>query len=79
MDLALSEEQTIIIDQVRRFVRDEIVPREDALDPDADELPPEDFEHLSNKVKAMGLFGLDKLGNVDRTVDRLSETLARMN
>ena len=59
MDLALSEEQTIIVDQVRRFVREEIVPLEDKLDPDGDELPPEDFERLSKKVQEMGLYGLD--------------------
>ena len=40
MDLALTEEQRLIVDMVRRFVRDEIVPLEAHLDPDADELPP---------------------------------------
>ena len=38
MDLALSDEQRIIVDMVRRFVREEIVPLEDTLDPDADEV-----------------------------------------
>ena len=41
MDLALSDEQRIIVDMVRRFVREEIVPLEETLDPDADEVPPE--------------------------------------
>jgi alkylation response protein AidB-like acyl-CoA dehydrogenase len=44
---------------VRRFVREEIVPLEDKLDPDASELPEEDRARLVAKVKAMGLYGLD--------------------
>lgn len=59
MDLELSEEQKLIVAQVRRFVREEIVPLEAKLDPDASELPPEDFARLSAKVKAMGFWGLD--------------------
>ncbi|MFT5445178.1 MAG: acyl-CoA dehydrogenase [Gammaproteobacteria bacterium] len=59
MDLALTDEQRIIVDQVRRFVREDILPLEDKLDPDADELAPEDFARLSGKVKEMGLYGLD--------------------
>jgi acyl-CoA dehydrogenase len=59
MDLELSQEQKLIVAQVRRFVREEIVPLEANLDPDASELPPEDFARLSNKVKAMGFWGLD--------------------
>ena len=41
MDLALSDEQRRIVEMVRRFVAQEIVPLEDDLDPDADELPPD--------------------------------------
>jgi acyl-CoA dehydrogenase len=59
MDLALSEEQTIIVDMVRRFVREEILPREIGMDPDADELPPEEHAVLVEKTRAMGLYGLD--------------------
>jgi acyl-CoA dehydrogenase len=59
MDLELSEEQKLIVAQVRRFVREEIVPLEAGLDPDASELPPEEFARLSDKVKAMGFWGLD--------------------
>ena len=59
MDLSLSDEQKLIVDMVRRFVREEIVPLEDKLDPDADELPPEDLARLSAKTKEMGLYGLD--------------------
>ncbi|WP_143301862.1 acyl-CoA dehydrogenase family protein, partial [Candidatus Entotheonella palauensis] len=59
MDLALSEEQKMIVDMVRQFVREEIVPLEDQLDPDADELPQDDYDRLVQKVKDMGLYGLD--------------------
>ena len=59
MDLKLTEEQTLIIDIVRKFVREEIVPLEATLDPDADALEPEDAARLRETTKAMGLFGLD--------------------
>ncbi len=59
MELQLSDEQRLIIDQVRRFVREEVVPLEDDLDPDASELPPAEHERLSETVKSMGLYGLD--------------------
>ncbi|HXZ01232.1 MAG TPA: acyl-CoA dehydrogenase family protein [Stellaceae bacterium] len=59
MDLDLSEEQKLIVAQVRRFVREEIVPLEASLDPDASELPADDFARLADKVKAMGFWGLD--------------------
>jgi len=59
MDLSLTDEQKSIVDQVRRFVREEIAPLEDSLDPDADALPPEDHARLTGKVKQMGLYGLD--------------------
>jgi alkylation response protein AidB-like acyl-CoA dehydrogenase len=54
-----SSEQQMLIDQVRRFVREEIIPLEARLDPDASELPAEDFKRLTDKTKAMGLFGID--------------------
>ena len=44
MDLALTEEQSLIVAKVRRFVREEIVPLEADLDPDASELEPADNE-----------------------------------
>ena len=59
MDLQLSDEQHLIVDQVRRFVRDEVVPLEDGLDPDASELEAGDHARLVDQVKGMGLFGLD--------------------
>jgi len=59
MDLHLSDEQRLIVEQVRRFVREEIVPLEETLDPDASELEPADHERLVEKVKGMGFYGLD--------------------
>ena len=59
MDLELTDEQKMLVESVRRFVREEIVPLEGDLDPDADTLHPEDEDRLVAKVKAMGLYGLD--------------------
>ena len=59
MDLQPTEQQQLIVDQIRRFVREEIVPLEDTLDPDASELPPEEFERLRSMVREMGFYGLD--------------------
>jgi acyl-CoA dehydrogenase len=59
MDLELSDEQKMIVATVRRFVREEILPLEAKLDPDASELPEEDFQRLAAKVKAMGFWGID--------------------
>jgi alkylation response protein AidB-like acyl-CoA dehydrogenase len=59
MDLALTEEQDLIVATVRRFVREEIVPLELNLDTDADEIEPADKTRLVAKTRAMGLYGLD--------------------
>jgi len=59
MNLALSEEQELIVATVRRFVREEIVPLEMHLDPDADELEPADRDRLVARTRAMGLYGMD--------------------
>jgi alkylation response protein AidB-like acyl-CoA dehydrogenase len=59
MELQLSDEQRLIVEQVRRFVAEEIVPLEDSLDPDASELEPADHERLVEIVKGMGFYGLD--------------------
>jgi acyl-CoA dehydrogenase len=59
MDLTLREEQQLLVDTVRRFVRDEILPLEQNLDPDADELEGPDRARLVQKTRAMGLYGLD--------------------
>ncbi len=59
MDFELSDEQSLLVEQVRRFVAEEIVPLENGLDPDASELPVADHARLVEKTKAMGLFGID--------------------
>jgi len=59
MDLQLTDEQRLTVETVRRFVREEIVPLEAELDPDADTLPDSERARLVEKVKTMGLYGLD--------------------
>src|SRR5258707_4521503 len=59
MDCEPSSEQQMLIDQVRRYVREEIIPLEAKLDPDAAELDAADHARLVEKTKAMGLFGID--------------------
>ncbi|MEL6981332.1 MAG: acyl-CoA dehydrogenase family protein [Actinomycetota bacterium] len=59
MDYTLSDEQQLIVDTVRRFVAEEIVPLEADLDPDAGELKPDDQARLVAMTKEMGFYGLD--------------------
>ncbi len=76
MDLNLTEEQTMIVGMVRRFVREEILPLEADLDPDADELAPADRDRLVEKTREMGLYGLGippEYGGPD--VDLVTRTL----
>jgi len=59
LDLELSDEQGLIVDTVRKFVRNEIVPLEADMDPDASDLDEENHERLASQVKQMGFYGLD--------------------
>ncbi len=59
MDLQPSEEQRLIVQTIRQFVHDEIVPLESDLDPDASALEPEDRDRLVAQTKEMGFYGLD--------------------
>ncbi len=59
MDLKLSDEQRILVSTVRRFIREEIIPLEAELDPDAYELPREERDRLRAMVKQMGLYQMD--------------------
>ena len=59
MDFQLNDEQRLVVETVRRFVREEIVPLEADLDPDADALPPEEKARLVAKTKEMGFHGWD--------------------
>ena len=54
----LSEELQLLREQVRRFIREEIVTLEQRIDPDAAEIPDEDFKRLSAKTRAAGLWAL---------------------
>ncbi len=59
MDLEPSDEQRLIVSTVRQFVREQIVPLEADLDPDASELEPADHDRLVGVVRDMGFYGLD--------------------
>jgi len=59
MDFQLDDEQRLLVDVVRRFVREEIIPLEADLDQDADSLPQDHHERLTSMTKEMGLYGLD--------------------
>lgn len=75
----MTEEQRLIIDQVRRFVREEVEPLEAKLDPDASRIEPEDHARLVKKVKELGLYGLGipaEFGGPD--VDIVTQTLIAM-
>ena len=76
MNLEPSDEQALVVDLVRRFVKEEIVPLEADLDPDAAELPLEHHERLVKKVREMGLYGMDipeEYGGPD--IDLVTRTL----
>ncbi|MCY4592845.1 MAG: acyl-CoA dehydrogenase family protein [Alphaproteobacteria bacterium] len=59
MDFALTPEQTMVVDMVRRFVREEILPLEESLDADAEEVAPGVLARLVDRTREMGLYGLD--------------------
>lgn len=76
MKLEMTQEQTLITGMVRKFVREEIVPLELNLDPDADELAPADRDRLVEKTREMGLYGLGipaEYGGPD--IDLMTSTL----
>jgi acyl-CoA dehydrogenase len=54
----LPDELLSIREQIRRFIRDEIIPLEQRLDPDAPDLPKEDYTRLAATTKAAGLWCL---------------------
>jgi len=72
----MNEEQRIIVDTVRRFVREEIRPIELDLDPDASGPDPETQQILKNKTRDMGMYGLGipvEFGGPD--IDLVTQTL----
>src|SRR6266545_1848299 len=54
----LPDELLVLRDQIRRVIRDEIIPLEQRIDPDAPELPEEDCQRIAAKTKASGLWAL---------------------
>lgn len=56
MDFTLREDQKLVIQTVRRYLQEEIIPLERTLDPDAYELPEADYRRLVDKTKGMGLY-----------------------
>ncbi len=54
----MPDELRLLGEQIRRFVQEEIIPLERQLDPDAPDLPDEEFSRLSAKTKAAGLWAL---------------------
>ncbi len=54
----LPAELVLLRDQVHRFIREEIIPLEQRLDPDTPDLPEEDYRRLMAKTKAAGLWCL---------------------
>ena len=54
----LPDELLVLRDQIRRVIRDEIIPLEQRIDPDAPDLPEEDYQRIAAKTKASGLWAL---------------------
>jgi len=59
IDFTPTDEQRALVDTVRRFVQNEIVPVEHDLDPDAGQLPGEVHTRLAKRVEQMGLHAWD--------------------
>jgi acyl-CoA dehydrogenase len=55
-DYGLSDELKMLQTTVRRFVKNELIPVERGLDPDATEFPAADIARLREKTRAMGMF-----------------------
>jgi acyl-CoA dehydrogenase len=59
VNITMTGEQRDLVRMVRSFVRNEILPLENDLDPDESALPKEDHERLEKRVKQMGLYNID--------------------
>jgi len=55
-DYGFSDELMMLQSTVRRFVKNEIIPVEKTLDPDAIEFPEDEIARLREKTRAMGMF-----------------------
>jgi acyl-CoA dehydrogenase len=58
MDFSLSGEQRLLIDTVRRFIREELAPLEDEVEATGT-LAPEKARAINAKSKALGLYGMN--------------------
>ena len=58
MDFALSDEQRLLIDTVRRFIREELEPLEDEVEASG-QLAPDKAAAIHAKSKALGLYGMN--------------------
>ncbi len=58
MELQLSDEQRLLVQTVRRFVHEQIIPAEEGMDPDGFELPPEEHARLVGMTREMGLYNM---------------------
>lgn len=79
MGFAITDVQRDLIENVRRFVRTEIIPLESELDPDESEVSESVLARLVTKTKQMGLHNLDvpeELGGVG--ADTVTRTLLAM-
>jgi len=54
----LPQELTMLREQVRRIVRDEVIPIEQRIDPDAADIPEDEYHRLMQKTKAAKLWCL---------------------
>jgi len=54
----LPDELRMLGEQIRRFVHEEIIPAEQRVDPDAEELADDDHKRLSDLTRAAGLWAL---------------------
>jgi len=55
-DYGFSDELKLLTETVQKFVKNEIIPVEHNLDPDAVEFPEEDVARLQEKTRAMGMY-----------------------
>ncbi|MQA96944.1 MAG: cyclohexanecarboxyl-CoA dehydrogenase [Streptosporangiales bacterium] len=79
IDFTPTPEQAMLVEMVRRFVQEEIVPIEHELDPDAGRLPPEKDKELRAKVAQMGLTNWDAPAEVGGPgLDVVTQTLLAM-
>ena len=73
----LREEHVMLRDQVRRFVREEIIPLEAKLDPDASELDPADHARLVEKTKGLEATQQESIDQLQVVQDQL-QTMKRL-